>query len=274
MIPPTHRCLVFSLYIFLLNCDNFKKKCLLTDSMSYHSITFYKYFDFKDFEEKRFPLKDLMIKHDVKGKIIISSEGVNGAVCSLKKNVDSFLEELGEFIPQLEGVSYRDTISDKQCFKRTLVKIRDELVPLGVKEVTPNTLGGGNPLKPETLMNWYESGEDFVIIDARNDYEWEVGHFKGADNPNIEKFRDFKEYVKKLEDYKDKKVVTYCTGGIRCEKASAYMKQKGFKEIYKLDGGIIEFMKLEESEKYWNGKLFVFDKRWDISTDKVRSQNE
>ena len=238
--------------------------------MKYNSITFYKYFDFKDFEERREPLKELMLKHNIKGKIIISLEGVNGAICSTTENVLVFMKELGEFLPELEGIKYRDTISDNQCFKRTLVKLRDEIVPLGVCGISPSTSGGGKALNPKELMDWYEQGEDFVIIDARNDYEWKVGHFEGAENPNIEKFRDFKEYVEKLEDLKDKKVVTYCTGGIRCEKASAYMKDKGFDNVYKLDGGIIEFMRLEGSEKYWKGKLFVFDKRWEIDHDKTR----
>lgn len=238
--------------------------------MNYYSITFYKYFDFKNIEDKRFPLRDMMLDYNIKGKIIISAEGVNGAICGLKDDVKKFMNKIGEIDSNLEELDCRITLSDIQTFKRTLVKIREELVPLGVSGITPHSNGGGKPLDPKELMKWYKSGEDFVIIDARNDYEWEVGKFKGADNPNIEKFRDFKKYVDELEDLKDKKVVTYCTGGIRCEKASAYMKSKGFNEIYKLNGGIIDFMKLEGSEKYWDGKLFVFDKRWEIDSDKTR----
>ena len=236
----------------------------------YNSITFYKYFEFEDFESKRELIKDLMLKNKIKGKIIISKEGVNAAICSKKENISIFLEEFKELIPKIGSFNYRDTISNIQCFKRTLVKLRDEIVPLGVCNISPATSGGGKPLDPKELMNWYENKEDFVIIDARNDYEWEVGHFKGADNPKIEKFRDFKEYVKRLTDLKNKKVVTYCTGGIRCEKASAYMKKEGFENVYKLEGGIIEFMRLEGSEKYWDGKLFVFDKRELVDNSSVR----
>lgn len=235
--------------------------------MKYSSITFYKYFDFSNFESQRTPLKELMLKHDVKGKIIISKEGVNGAVCSLKDNIKNFMEELGILLPKLAKVSYRNTLSNDQCFKRTLVKLREEIVPLGVCSISPSTNGGGKPLSPKELMDWYEKDEDFLIVDARNDYEWEVGHFKGAENPSIERFRDFKEYVEKLKDFKGKKIVTYCTGGIRCEKASAFMKSKGFNNVYKLDGGIIEFLRLKNSDKYWKGELFVFDKRKSI--DKV-----
>lgn len=238
--------------------------------MDYYSITFYKYFNFKDVEEKRFPLRDMMLNHNIKGKIIISKEGVNGAICGLKQDVKEFMKNIKNIDENLKDLDPRVTLSDIQTFKRTLVKIREELVPLGVSGITPNSEGGGNPLDPKELLEWYENDEEFVIIDARNDYEWEVGKFKGAENPNIEKFRDFKKYVDKLEDLKDKKVVTYCTGGIRCEKASAYMKSKGFNKIYKLNGGIIDFMKLKGSEKYWDGKLFVFDKRLEIDSDKTR----
>lgn len=237
----------------------------------HHSITFYKYFDFKNFEELREPIKELMLKNEIKGKIIIASEGVNGALCQNKENITNFLKEFGELIPDLKNLEYRDTLTQQQCFKRTLVKIRDEIVPLGVKGITPATNGGGKALKPEELMNWYKKQEDFIIIDARNDYEWESGRFLGAPNPNIQKFRDFKEYIKTLEEHKNKKIVTYCTGGIRCEKASAYMKHQGFNDVYKLDGGIIEFMKLNGSEEFWKGKLFVFDKRLEIDQDKTRT---
>jgi UPF0176 protein len=236
----------------------------------YNSITFYKYFEFENFKDLRDKIKKIMLEEEIKGKIIISSEGVNGALCAKEEKIKSFLDKISILIPELKNVSYRNTSAQKQCFKRTLVKLRDEIVPLGVCGISPSTNGGGMALKPVDLMNWYEKGADFVIVDARNDYEWEVGHFEGAKNPQIEKFRDFKDYVKKLEDLKDKKVVTYCTGGIRCEKASAYMKDKGFDNVYKLDGGIIEFMKLKGSEKYFKGKLFVFDKRWEIEHDKTR----
>jgi len=238
--------------------------------MEFLSITFYKYFDFENVEDKRQPLKDLMLKHDIKGKIIISKEGVNGALCGLAKDVKVFMREFEKFDENLKGIGVRLTKSEIQTFKRTLVKIRDELVPLGVEGITPQSHGGGTSLDPEKLKKLYEQKEDFVIVDARNDYEWDVGRFEGAENPKIEKFRDFKEYVKTLQDYKDKKIITYCTGGIRCEKASAYMKSQGFKEVYKLEGGIIDFMRLEGSDKYWKGKLFVFDKRLEIESDLVR----
>ena len=236
----------------------------------YSSITFYKYFNFQNFQELREPLKELMLSNNVKGKIIISGEGVNGAICSQEKNVLNFLKQLGELIPDLKEVSFRNTYSEIPCFKRTLVKIRDEIVPLGVKGVTPFSDGGGKALNPSTLKEWYDNNEDFIILDARNDYEFESGRFKNSLEPNISKFRDFKKRVEELKDLKDKKIVTYCTGGIRCEKASAYMKSQGFKDVYKLDGGIIEFLKLKDSDKYWEGNLFVFDNRCEISFNHVK----
>lgn len=237
--------------------------------MNYRSITFYKYFQLKDLDEIRQPLRDLMYDFDVKGKIIISNEGINGAICGEAPKVYEFVEECQKFFGLTE-LSFRDTLAQKQCFKRTLVKIRDELVPLGIKGITPNTAGGGKPLPPEELMKWYEKEEDFLILDTRNDYEAEVGTFKDSIVPDVHQFRDFKNAIKELEDKKDKKIVMFCTGGIRCEKASALLKKEGFENVYKLDGGIIEFMKLENSEKYFKGKLFVFDHRWEIDADQTR----
>lgn len=237
----------------------------------YISATFYKYFNFENCNSKRDEIKELMLSHECKGKIIISPEGVNGAICTDEVKFDSFMDYLSKIIPALRGIESRKTLSEISCFKRTLVKVRDELVPLGVEGVSPNTSGGGEFISPNELKKLYETKEDFVIVDARNDYEWEEGSFLGAENPNIEKFRDFKKVAKKLDETlpKDKKVITFCTGGIRCEKASAYLKSQGFNDVYKLKGGIIEFLKLKDSEKYWKGDLFVFDKRNKINSPDV-----
>lgn len=233
------------------------------------SSTFYKYFKFGNCDDKRGSIKQLMLDHEVKGKIIISSEGINGAVCVAKPAYDLFMSKLGELIPEVKGINSRRTFSDKQCFKRTLVKIRNELVPLGVPGIVPNTAGGGKPLDPAELFEWYKQKKNFLIVDARNEYEWKEGSFLGAENPQIEKFRDFNQVAKNLEEKnmdKKKPIVTFCTGGIRCEKASAYLKKQGFYNVYKLEGGIIEFMRLQGSEDYWKGNLFVFDKREKINS--------
>lgn len=232
------------------------------------SITFYKYFSFPDFEEHRSTYHDLMTKHDVRGKIILANEGINGAVAGKVDDVEAFMEAIQTF-DDLHDLSFRVTKTSKPCFKRTLVKLRPELVPLGKNEISPSTKGGGKEITPSQLKKWYEEGKDFTILDARNDYEFEVGRFKHSLNTNITKFRDFKKSLDDFEDLKDKPVVTFCTGGIRCEKASALMKQQGFENVYKLKGGIIEFLKVDDEKKYWEGELFVFDKRETITHEDV-----
>lgn len=228
------------------------------------SITFYKYYKLNDLDIERKNFYELLERCDVKGKIIIAKEGINGAVAGKTRNVEKFMKDIKEF-PNLFDLSFRVTKTNQECFKRRLVKIRPELVPLGKDEVSPKTEGGGKKITPKELKKWYEEGKEFKILDARNDYEYEIGRFKNSLNPNITKFRDFKNSLGKFKDLKEKPIVTFCTGGIRCEKASALMKKKGFNNVYKLEGGIIEFMKVDTQKKYWEGELFVFDKRETIT---------
>ena len=231
------------------------------DKEKIHSITFYKYFSMENPNEHREEYRELMLRHDIKGKIILAKEGINGAVAGKVEDCEKFLCELKK-IPELKDITWRTTIAESEdCFKRTLVKIRPEIVPLGVEGITPDTAGGGKPLKPETLLEWYRKGEDFVVLDTRNKYEADAGTFKGAIIPDIARFRDFSKYVESIKDLKDKKIVTFCTGGVRCEKASAYMKSLGFENVYKLEGGVIEFMRIAGKNNFFSGKCFVFDKR-------------
>ncbi len=226
------------------------------------SITFYKYFNIENPESIRESYKEMMLKHKIKGKIILAQEGINGAIAGHEDDCIKFLEEL-KTLPGLEDLTWRTTISDDGavCFKRTLVKIRPEIVPLGIPGITPSTAGGGKPIKPEELLEWYKNGEDFILLDTRNSYEIDTGTFQNATIPGIERFRDFSKYVESISDMKDKKIVTICTGGVRCEKASAYMKSRGFENVYKLEGGVIEFLKISGETDFFKGKCFVFDKR-------------
>lgn len=226
------------------------------------SITFYKYFNIDNPESQREFFKEMMLKHDIKGKIILAQEGINGAIAGHEEDCMRYLKEL-KTVEGLEDMTWRTTLSEENivCFKRTLVKIRQEIVPLGIPGITPTTAGGGKPIKPLELLEWYKNGEDFILLDTRNGYEIEAGTFQNATVPGIERFRDFSKYVETLDDIKDKKIVTVCTGGVRCEKASAYMKSKGFENVYKLEGGVIEFLKISGDTDFFKGKCFVFDKR-------------
>lgn len=144
------------------------------------------------------------------------------------------------------------------CHEKMFVRVRKELVNSGARDIDLSL--GGKRLSPEQLLKFYEEGKEFVIIDTRNWYESKIGRFKNAVTPHIENFRDWPEYVDQITELKDKTVITYCTGGIRCEKASAVMVEKGFNDVWQLDGGIVSYLH-KYPDTYWEGGMFVFDNR-------------
>jgi UPF0176 protein len=160
--------------------------------------------------------------------------------------------------------------ADEQVFPKLKVTVRDEIVTLGIKKTGKDVPieQKAQYIEPEELRELYEKEEDFVILDARNVYEVEVGKFKDAILPPIDNFRDFPAFVKSIEQYKDKNVVTYCTGGVRCEKASAYLREQGFKNVRQLHGGIHEYGE-KAGGKYFEGEMFVFDKRLHVPVNRV-----
>lgn len=184
----------------------------------------------------------------------MSTEGVNGTIAGSLENIQTFKEilqnELGEIL-------FKDSTADEQPFKRFFVKIRPEIVTLGDTSVLPEQ--DNSHLSPAEWNQVIEN-EDVVIIDTRNDYETEIGMFEGAIDPGLKKFQDFPEYVSSSGLPKEKKVLMYCTGGIRCEKALVEMKRQGYQHVYQLDGGILKYLQ-EFPEGKFNGECFVFDHR-------------
>ncbi len=222
--------------------------------MAYQVISFYRYTEIKNPEVLRDLLRNKCEELNLLGRILLGEEGINGAVSGELKEIKQIKLFLRELYP---GLTFREQNYLKNAYHKLVVRTREEICRFG-KEVDLNNKG--KHLQPEELKKWYDQEEDFVIIDARNDYEYEVGRFKGSLNPEIKNFRDFPKATEKYADYKDKKIVLYCTGGVRCEKASAYMKEQGFQEVYQLDGGIINFVN-KFPDTYWEGGLFVFDDR-------------
>ena len=154
---------------------------------------------------------------------------------------------------------FKEDEANEHAFRKMHVRLKNEIVSGDLQNVS--LMNGGKRLTPDKLLGFYEEGKDFIIIDARNWYESKIGKFKDAIAPQMKNFREWKKIVDNdLQKYKDKTVVTYCTGGIRCEKASAYMIEKGFKDVYQLDGGIFNFIK-KFPDTYWEGGMFVFDER-------------
>lgn len=234
--------------------------------MEFTVITTYK---FKK-QEKR-TLKKLMEEirefckvREIFGRILIGEEGINAGFASNEKSVKEFKRFLEKKFGKL---TYRELKAKVNPYPKLQVKVRKEIVVLGVKVDVKKT---GKYLKPSQLKKLYDSKKDFVIIDTRNDYESEIGKFKNAIIPPIKTFKEFPDWIKKQKDLKNKKIVTYCTGGIRCEKATAYMKEIGFKDVSQIKGGVINYCQ-EYPNTYWEGSLFVFDNRLTSSMDSEKS---
>ncbi|MDC1387136.1 rhodanese-related sulfurtransferase [Candidatus Thioglobus sp.] len=220
----------------------------------------YKFTRLDDFEEIQGPLKIFLESLNIRGTLLLAKEGVNGTIAGDNESIMKSLDYLQKD-ERLVGLEYKFSYSEKPPFKRLKVKLKKEIVTLGVSDIDP-IFSSGTYVKP---ADWNElvNDPDVVLIDTRNNYEFEIGSFKGSINPNTETFREFPAYTKNnLEKYRDKKIAMFCTGGIRCEKSTAYLKSKGFENVFHLQGGILKYLEeVKEDESLWEGECFVFDDR-------------
>jgi UPF0176 protein len=204
--------------------------------------------------------KAFFLTRDIKGRIYISPNGINGQMSATPQAAEEYMEWL-KSDPRFKGVEFKIHLHTEHCFPRLTIKVRPQLVAIDVAVDMSKT---GIHVSPEEWKEMLEQKDDqTVLLDVRNDYEWEIGHFEGAELPTLEQFREFPQYAKKLKEKCDPqktKVMMYCTGGIRCEVYSALLKEEGFNEVYQLQGGIIKYG-LQAGSKHWKGKLFVFDDR-------------
>jgi UPF0176 protein len=220
----------------------------------------YRFVRLEDYQAIRKPLHAIMAENGVSGTLLLAREGINGTVAGSRQAIDALLDWLRRD-PRLAGLDYKESYTDRPPFKRTRVKLKKEIVTLGVPGIDPNRVVGTyvSPADWNTLI----SDPDVVVIDTRNDYEARVGSFRNAINPKTATFREFPAYVSRnLDPARHKKVAMFCTGGIRCEKSTALLKQLGFDEVYHLKGGILKYLEeTPESETRWEGECFVFDER-------------
>ncbi|MCG2837632.1 rhodanese-related sulfurtransferase [Photobacterium sp. WH77] len=220
----------------------------------------YKFVALEDFEALREPLQNLMEENQVRGTLLLAKEGINGTVAGKRENIDA-LQAWFKTDSRLTDIVYKESFDDHQPFNRSKVKLKKEIVTMGVEGIDPRHVVG-TYVKPK---DWNEliADPDVFVVDTRNDYEIEVGTFKRAVNPKTETFREFPEYVKEnLDPAKHKKVAMFCTGGIRCEKSTAYLKEQGFDEVYHLEGGILKYLEeVPAEESLWEGECYVFDGR-------------
>ena len=230
----------------------------------------YKFVTLENYEAMRQPLLDAMLENHIKGTLLLAAEGINGTISGPREGIDNLLAYLNADV-RINPVSSKESLHDDAPFYRTKVKLKKEIVTLGVEGIDPlKTVG--TYVKPQ---EWNEliSDPDVTVIDTRNDYEIEIGTFKHAIDPKTQTFREFPEYVKEhLDPSKNKKVAMFCTGGIRCEKSTAYLKEQGFDEVYHLEGGILQYLEdVPKEESLWEGDCFVFDNRVAVNHDLEKS---
>ncbi|MGV3581110.1 MAG: rhodanese-related sulfurtransferase [Methylophilus sp.] len=226
----------------------------------YLTAALYKFVSLPDYKNLQQPILDICVKHNIKGTLLLALEGINGTIAGLPDDIQAVLNYLRQD-PRLHDLEHKESYADKHPFYRMKVKLKKEIVTMGVEGVNPNDVVG-TYVKPE---DWNDliSDPDVILLDTRNDYEVHIGTFKGAVDPKTTTFREFPKFVEEnLDKTKHKKVAMFCTGGIRCEKASSYMKQQGFEEVYHLQGGILKYLEnVPKEQSMWEGECFVFDQR-------------
>lgn len=229
--------------------------------MSKHVVcALYKFVSLPQYKEIQPPLQAKMIESQVKGTLLLAKEGVNGTISGSRSGVDSLLSWM-RTIPEFAEIDTKEAITNNLPFKRSKVKLKKEIVTMGVEGIDPNQSVGTYV----TPQQWNDliSDPDVLLVDTRNNYEIAVGAFTHAADPKTTTFREFPQYVSEhLDPSVHKKIAMYCTGGIRCEKSTAFMKKQGFEEVYHLKGGILKYLEeIPEEESLWKGECFVFDER-------------
>jgi UPF0176 protein len=222
--------------------------------------TFYKFVKLPDFADKQLPLLEFCQMQNIRGTILLALEGINGTIAGSGEAIASVLAFLRSD-PRLADLEHKESSAATQPFDRMKVRLKKEIVTLGVAEADP-TERVGTHVSPKD-WNALISDPDVVVIDTRNDYEVSIGTFQGAQNPNTQSFRQFSDYVRRhLDPGNHRKIALFCTGGIRCEKASAFMLSQGFEQVYQLQGGILKYLEeIFPNESLWQGECFVFDQR-------------
>ncbi|WP_370171779.1 MULTISPECIES: oxygen-dependent tRNA uridine(34) hydroxylase TrhO [Hyphomonas] len=238
--------------------------------MTYTIAAFYKFFSFPDFEARKADLAQLLCGAGVKGTVLLAAEGVNGTIAGTADGIETALSAL-RAIPGAADLEAKFSEADEMPFLRLKVRLKKEIVTMGVPGTDPNALVGTYVEANE----WNEliSDPDTVLIDTRNDYEYAIGTFEGAIDPETKTFREFpdwfREFRAKLEaEGRSPKVAMFCTGGIRCEKATSFVKSEGIEDVFHLKGGILKYLEtVPETDSKWRGECFVFDERVSVKHD-------
>jgi len=243
----------------------------------YLTAAFYKFVDLPDYTERKAPLLALCEAHQVKGLILLASEGINSTIAGAPDDVHAVLTYLRQD-PLLADLQHKESFSAKPPFYRMKVRLKKEIVTLGVPGISPTNMAG-TYVKPQD-WNALIADPEVVVIDTRNDYEVEIGSFAGAINPNIQSFSQLPDWVSQAQALQNKtgrkpKVAMFCTGGIRCEKSTALLRAQGFDEVYHLEGGILKYLEtVPPAHSLWQGECFVFDERVSVGHGPVPGQHQ
>ncbi len=231
----------------------------------------YKFVTLEKFQDLRQPILKVMEYNNIRGTLLLASEGINGTVAGNRKGIDRLMAWF-EKDGRLGNIVTKESFEASNPFYRTKVKLKKEIVTMGIEGIDPKQVVG-TYIKPKD-WNALISDPDVVLVDTRNDYEVKVGTFEGALNPNTTNFREFPKYVSdNLDPKANKKVAMFCTGGIRCEKSTAYLKEQGFDEVYHLQGGILKYLEeVPEEDTMWQGECFVFDNRVTVNHQLEKGQ--
>ncbi|KFG69972.1 rhodanese-related sulfurtransferase [Microvirga sp. BSC39] len=232
--------------------------------MTYKVAALYQFVPLPDFRELKDPLHALCLDLGIKGTLLLAHEGINGTVAGTEEGIDALMVELRAgslFRGRLDNLELKFSSAAEMPFKRMKVRLKKEIVTLGDPQTDPLRRVGTYVSPAEWNRLLEEPG--IVILDTRNDFEVEMGTFEGAVDPRIKRFSEFKDFVaSELDPARHRKVAMFCTGGIRCEKASSYMLNQGFEEVFHLKGGILKYLEdMPEAESRWKGECFVFDER-------------
>lgn len=223
-------------------------------------VALYKFVSLPDYSELRQPLLDLCLREGIRGSLLLAPEGINGTVAGSQEAI-AHLMTWFESDPRFHALECKISPAENIPFLRMKVKLKKEIVTMGVPWVDPNSAVGTYVEAKD--WNQLISDPDVVVVDTRNDYEYRVGTFRNAIDPNTRTFREFPQWVEEnLDPAQHKKVAMFCTGGIRCEKATSYLLQQGFEEVYHLKGGVLKYLEeVPAEESLWEGDCFVFDDR-------------
>jgi len=225
----------------------------------FHIAAFYLFADLPDYESFQDRLAALGAEGDVKGTVLLAPEGVNGTIAGPKEDVEAFLDLLRSD-PRLAGLKEKWSVAEEDPFLRLKVRLKKEIVTLRVGEV--DSVNNTGVQVPPSEWNELISDPDTIVVDTRNDYEYVIGTFANALNPETRRFGEFPAWIASQPDIKDKKLAMFCTGGIRCEKGTAYLREQGFDEVYQLEGGILKYLEtVSEENSLWDGECYVFDRR-------------